>query len=187
MRTLIKNGTIVTSENQFKGDILIEGEKIKCVSASADAEADRVIDAEGKYVLPGGIDQHVHFSFVYKGSKVRGFETSNAAALGGTTTVIEFVNQVKDNIAVRTAADTAHGIIRPHQNTLCLAHTGINGVVVVIGTLVQGFIKHRAALPRYGRLHRLSNRCRYTYIAEYWKCLPYNCREESANALLQQE
>ena len=96
MRTLIKNGTIVTSENQFKGDILIEGEKIKCVSASADAEADRVIDAEGKYVLPGGIDQHVHFSFVYKGSKVRGFETSNAAALGGTTTVIEFVNQVKD-------------------------------------------------------------------------------------------
>ena len=95
MRTLIKNGTIVTSENQFKGDILIEGEKIKCVSASADAEADRVIDAEGKYVLPGGIDQHVHFSFVYKGSKVRGFETSNAAALGGTTTVIEFVNQVK--------------------------------------------------------------------------------------------
>ena len=75
MRTLIKNGTIVTSDNQFKGDILIEGEKIKAVAADAAAEADRVIDAEGKYVLPGGIDQHVHFSFVYKGSKVRGFET----------------------------------------------------------------------------------------------------------------
>lgn len=45
------------------------------------------------YVMPGGIDQHVHFSFEYNGEKVRGFETSNAAAVGGTTTVIEFVNQ----------------------------------------------------------------------------------------------
>ena len=56
---------------------------------------DEVIDASGKYVLPGGVDQHVHFSFTYKGSKTRGFETSNAAAVGGTTTLIEFVNQEK--------------------------------------------------------------------------------------------
>jgi dihydropyrimidinase len=52
-----------------------------------------VVDATGKYILPGGVDQHVHFSFTYKGSKVRGFETSHAAAVGGTTTLIEFVNQ----------------------------------------------------------------------------------------------
>ena len=55
--------------------------------------ADEVVDATGKYILPGGVDQHVHFSFTYKGSKVRGFETSHAAAVGGTTTLIEFVNQ----------------------------------------------------------------------------------------------
>lgn len=96
MKTLIKNGTILTTENEFKSDILIVGEKIAAIGTDLSAEGvDKVIDAEGKYVFPGGIDQHVHYSFVYKGSKVRGFETSNAPAVGGTTTVIEFVNQVQ--------------------------------------------------------------------------------------------
>ena len=62
--------------------------------------------------------------------------------------LIDLMNQVKDNIAVRTAAYTAHRIIRPHQYALCLAHTCVNGVVIVIGALGQGFIKHREALPR---------------------------------------
>ena len=105
MRTLIKNGTIVTADSQFVGDILIDGEKIKAIGVNAEPDVDKVFDATGKYVLPGGIDQHVHFSFVYKGSKVRGFETSNAAALGGTTTVIEFVNQVKDKGLVESLED----------------------------------------------------------------------------------
>ena len=105
MKTLIKNGTVVTSDNQFKGDIFVDGESIKAIGRELTVEADRVIDAEGKYVLPGGIDQHVHFSFVYKGSKVRGFETSNAAALGGTTTVIEFVNQVKGKGLIESLED----------------------------------------------------------------------------------
>ena len=100
--------------------------------------------------------------------------------------LIDLVNQVKDNIAVRAAADTAHGIIRPHQDTLCLAHTGINGVVIVIGTLVQSIIKHCEALPRCEQSHRPSNRCRYTCIAGYWKCLRYSCRGESASVPLQQ-
>ena len=65
----------------------------------------RVIDATGKYILPGGVDQHVHFSFTYNGSKVRGFETSNAAAVGGTTTLIEFVNQEKGRGLVETIED----------------------------------------------------------------------------------
>lgn len=105
MKTLIKNGTVVTSDNQFKGDIFVDGESIKAIGRELTVEADRDIDAEGKYVLPGGIDQHVHFSFVYKGSKVRGFETSNAAALGGTTTVIEFVNQVKGKGLIESLED----------------------------------------------------------------------------------
>lgn len=94
MKTLIKNGMILTTENEFKSDILIVDEKIAAIGKNLSEEGvDKIIDAEGKYVFPGGIDQHVHYSFVYKGSKVRGFETSNAPALGGTTTVIEFVNQ----------------------------------------------------------------------------------------------
>ena len=93
MSLLIKNGIVVTSENEVKADIYVEGETIKAIGENLDVKADTVIDADGKYILPGGVDQHVHFSFTYKGSKVRGFETSNAALVGGTTTLIEFVNQ----------------------------------------------------------------------------------------------
>ena len=96
MRTLIKNGTIVTTSNEYVADILIEDDKIASIGHDLKCEADKVYDASGKYVLPGGIDQHVHFSFQFNGAMVRGFETSNAAIAGGTTTVIEFVNQVKD-------------------------------------------------------------------------------------------
>lgn len=95
MSVLIKNGTIVTAEDEFQADIYVEGESICAIGANLKIAADDIIDAAGKYVLPGGVDQHVHFSFTYKGSKVRGFETSNAAAVGGTTTLIEFVNQVQ--------------------------------------------------------------------------------------------
>lgn len=93
MITLIKNGRILTSTDEFQADILIEGEKIAAIGSNLNQKADKTINAEGYYVIPGGVDQHVHFSFNYKGSKVRGFETSNAAAVGGTTTLIEFVNQ----------------------------------------------------------------------------------------------
>lgn len=105
MLTLIKNGTIVTSTDEFIGDILIKDEKITAVGANLSVEADKVIDASEKFVLPGGVDQHVHFSFTYKGSKVRGFETSNAAAVGGTTTLIEFVNQVQGKGLVESIDD----------------------------------------------------------------------------------
>ena len=92
-KTLIKNGTIVTTSNEYVGDILIEDGKIAMTGANLAVDADTVVDATGKYILPGGIDQHVHFSFTFKGICTRGFETSNAAVAGGTTTVIEFVNQ----------------------------------------------------------------------------------------------
>ena len=56
MRTLIKGGTIVTAEQEFVGDILVEGEIIRAMGAHLDEKADRVIDAQGKYVFPGGVD-----------------------------------------------------------------------------------------------------------------------------------
>lgn len=95
MSLLIKNGIIVTAMDEFNGDILIDGEKIIAIGKDLKINADEIIDANNMYVMPGGVDQHVHFSFEFNGTKVRGFETSNAAAVGGTTTVIEFVNQVK--------------------------------------------------------------------------------------------
>ncbi len=95
MRTLIKNGTIVTTEGEFIADLLIENGKISQIGNNIPASDAEQIDARDKYVLPGGVDQHVHFSFEFKGARVKGFEHSNAAAIGGTTTVIEFVNQEK--------------------------------------------------------------------------------------------
>ena len=61
MRVLVKGGTIVTAENEYKADILIEDEKISAIGTHFDGPFDRVIDATGKFVLPGGVDNHAHF------------------------------------------------------------------------------------------------------------------------------
>ncbi len=95
MGTLITNGTIITAKEEYRADLLIEDGKIVKIGKELEAAGSEVVDASGRYILPGGVDQHVHFSFEFNGTKVRGFETSNAAALGGTTTVIEFVNQIR--------------------------------------------------------------------------------------------
>ena len=71
MRTLIKNGTIVTAVDQYKGDVLVEDEKIAVIGMSLDipaANVDAVIDAAGKYVLPGGIDVHTHLDMPFGGA-----------------------------------------------------------------------------------------------------------------------
>ena len=70
MRTLIKNGTIVTATDQYKGDVLVEGEKIAVIGTALDmpADVDKVIDATGKYVLPGGIDVHTHLDMPFGGT-----------------------------------------------------------------------------------------------------------------------
>ena len=93
MKKIIKGGTIVTALEESIGDILISDGIIEAIGADLCIDDAEVIDAKGLYVLPGGVDQHTHFSFNYKGESVRGFETSDAAAVGGTTTVIDFVNQ----------------------------------------------------------------------------------------------
>ena len=62
MRTLIKNGTIVTDRNEFIGEVLIEDEKIIAIGQNLNTSADKIIDAKDKLVMPGGVDQHTHFS-----------------------------------------------------------------------------------------------------------------------------
>src|SRR5699024_7645768 len=103
MNKLIKNGTILTAVDEFIGDIFIQDEKIETIGKNLQISADQVIDADGKYVMPGGVDQHVHYSFEFKGEKVRGFETSHAAVAGGTTTVVEFVNQERKSTRLNSS------------------------------------------------------------------------------------
>src|SRR5215831_2059341 len=95
MRTLIKNGTVVTAVDQYKGDVLIEDATISVIATSLDIAADKVIDASGKYVLPGGIDVHTHLDMPFGGTNsADDFQTGTiAAAHGGTTTLIDFAIQ----------------------------------------------------------------------------------------------
>ena len=93
MRTLIRGGTVVTATDQYRGDVLIEDEKIAAVGTSFEGvAADEVIDASGKLVIPGGIDVHTHLDMPFGGTtSADDFESGTiAAAHGGTTSVVDF-------------------------------------------------------------------------------------------------
>ncbi len=83
---LVKGGLVVTGGKRFAGDVLIQGEKIVAVGQHLKAgfEIDRIIDATGLQVLPGGIDPHVHFKDEYLDDYITG---SRAALAGGITSV----------------------------------------------------------------------------------------------------
>ncbi|GAB1856166.1 dihydroorotase [Flavobacteriaceae bacterium MHTCC 0001] len=93
-RTLIKNANIVNEGSVFSGDILIENEYIKQIDVSISAKwADvTIIDAEGKYVLPGAIDDQVHFREPGLTHKANIATESKAAIAGGITSFIEMPN-----------------------------------------------------------------------------------------------
>ena len=93
MTTLIKNGTIVTATEQFKGDVLIEGERIVAIGQGLDGRAQSTVDAKGKYLFPGGIDGHTHFALPFMGTSTKGFDTTTGAIIGGTTCVVDFAPQ----------------------------------------------------------------------------------------------
>ncbi len=93
-KILIKNAHIVNEGAIFNGDILIEGEYIKEVSDSISAKSSDVfvIDAEGKYLLPGAIDDQVHFREPGLTKKATIETESKAAIAGGITSFIEMPN-----------------------------------------------------------------------------------------------
>ena len=95
MATLIKNGTIVTSEGEYSADVLMDKEKIVAIGTNLDPLAAEIVDAAGKYLLPGGVDNHTHFGMPFGGTTTQGCDTSHAAVVGGTTTVVDFVPQPK--------------------------------------------------------------------------------------------
>ena len=105
-RTVIKAGTVVTATETMGADVLVDGEKVVALGApgSHDWEtgAEKVIDASGKYVLPGGIDVHTHMELPFGGTFASdNFETgTRAAAWGGTTTIIDFAVQTKGGSAM---------------------------------------------------------------------------------------
>ena len=97
MRTLITHGTVVTASDTFKADVLIDGERITAIAEALNGPADRTVDASGRLVLPGGIDAHTHLDLpVADFASADDFESGTiAAALGGTTTIIDYATQYK--------------------------------------------------------------------------------------------
>ncbi|MDH5507838.1 MAG: amidohydrolase family protein, partial [Anaerolineae bacterium] len=95
MSILIKNGTLITAEDTFEADILVEGETILAIGEDLNAPNADVIDAAGKLVMPGGVDPHTHFDLPMFDtvSSDDHYTGHKAAAFGGTTTVMDFVPQ----------------------------------------------------------------------------------------------
>ncbi len=97
MSTLITNGRIITAEQDYIADIYIEKEKVTLIGENLQNDVDKVFDAKGKYVIPGGIDVHTHLDMPFGGTTSSDdFETgTKAAAFGGTTSLIDFAIQPK--------------------------------------------------------------------------------------------
>jgi dihydropyrimidinase len=110
--TLISGGLVVSATGSSHQDVLVDGERIVALlepgsAIAASVTPDSVIDASGKYVIPGGIDGHTHMEMPFGGTQASDtFETgTRAAAWGGTTTIVDFVVQahgqrVQDQVAL---------------------------------------------------------------------------------------
>ncbi|KAA5834514.1 dihydropyrimidinase [Saccharopolyspora hirsuta] len=99
-RTVIRGGLVITATEEVRADVLVDGERIAAIAAPEIAEqwvpaADAVLDAEGHYVIPGGVDGHTHMEMPFGGTFASDtFETgTRAAAWGGTTTIVDFAIQ----------------------------------------------------------------------------------------------
>ena len=109
MGILIKNGEIVTASERFIGDVYCDGGKIKAVGHNLEkvSSNDRVIDASGQFIFPGGVDAHVHMELPFMGTvSADNFETGTAAGVaGGTTTIIDFVIPNRDQPILHALED----------------------------------------------------------------------------------
>ena len=107
MSVLIKGGRVITAADDYVADVFIDGERISLIGESLDVAADKVIDAAGKYVLPGCIDPHTHLDMPFGGTvtidDVESGQTS--AAFGGTTCHVDFVIQPQGSSFADALAD----------------------------------------------------------------------------------
>lgn len=142
MRTLIHGGTIVNSGSSIVADVLIEGERIAAIGE--DLSGDIVLDAVGKYVIPGGIDVHTHLDNP-TGTTVSSddfFTGQRAAAFGGTTSHIDFAKQRKGH-TLKAALSEWHARAE-HKAVIDY------GFHIVITDLSDAILEEIAACEEYG-------------------------------------
>ena len=117
MKTLIVNGTVVTASDELQADVLVDGERVVAIGLGLPRQADRVIDATDRYVMPGAVDVHTHMELPFGGTFASDdFATGTAAAAwGGTTTIVDF--------AVQSFGQSLHaGLEQWHQKAQAKAH-----------------------------------------------------------------
>ncbi|MGH9093731.1 MAG: amidohydrolase family protein, partial [Acidimicrobiales bacterium] len=136
MRTLIRGGTVVSALGASLTDVVIDGDKIAALVApgsdtlgSLPELAERVIDATGRYVVPGGVDGHTHMEMPFGGTTASDtFETgTRAAAWGGTTTIIDF-------IVHHTGTPVLDGIVSWHEKAAgnCAIDYGFHQILAAV-------------------------------------------------------
>jgi dihydropyrimidinase len=132
VRTLILNGKVVTADQTLLADVLIDGGTITEVEHGIQGRpADLVIDATGMLILPGGIDPHTHLDMPFGGTTSSDdFETgTRAAAIGGTTSIVDFAIQPRGT-RMRDALDTWW---KKAEGKACIDY-GLHMIVTDLGT-----------------------------------------------------
>jgi len=107
--TLIRGGTVVTATDTYRGDVLVEGERITTIGLGIDGGKHEIVDASDAYVFPGGIDPHTHLDMPFGGTiTADDFESgTRAAAMGGTTSIVDFALHTRGD-TLKKALDTWH-------------------------------------------------------------------------------
>jgi dihydropyrimidinase len=180
MSLLIRNGTIVTASDMYRGDVLVEGERISTIGTALQMSADRVLDATGKYVLPGGTTTIVDFAIQYHGQTLHhAWETWMKKAEGKAAIDYGFhmiVTELTDQVELEMDALVAQGITSfklfmayPGVFMLddasifrALLRTGKNGGTIcmhaenggVIDVLVKNALAEGRTAPKYHALTR---------------------------------
>jgi dihydropyrimidinase len=131
MGLLSQNGTVVNADTTVIADVLVEGRVIREVRAGISTQGHIVVDAAGLLVLPGGIDAHTHLDMPFGGTtSADDFETgTRAAAIGGTTTIVDFAIQAKGT-KMRSALDTWW---KKAEGKACIDY-GLHMIVTDLGT-----------------------------------------------------
>src|SRR5437016_5708810 len=147
MSVMIRGGRVITAADDYFADIYVSRETVSLIGApgSIELEADVVIDAGGKYVLPGGVDPHTHLDMPWRGeTTIDDFESGQtAAAFGGTTTHVDFCIQGKGQ-SFGEALEIWHG--KREGKTLI-----DNGFHIAVTDLREGgTLEELASLPEQG-------------------------------------
>lgn len=144
MDLLIKNGIIVTADSQYKADVAVNNGKIAMIGLGlAPGGNTKVVDARGKFVLPGAVDAHTHLAMPFGGtvSSDDYFAGTRAAACGGTTTVFDFAMQDFDENMVDTVK-RREAICAPDAAVDYSFHIGVKDVANGLIDTIEDAVKY---------------------------------------------